>query len=165
VSRFPRQSRSAAKGLKLGFWRLPAYTSPDQHLLSRRWWWDTLEALARCQGSSSRRGRRRISAIGTAPSPVFRGGAVSKLIETVEKMPARNRRGGCLVTPDTGGCAAYQAGAACRASSWRLYAAAAMVNSSAAPARPRSLSVRSPRLRFRWPNTRSIRCLRRRACT
>ena len=31
-----------------------------------------------------------------------------------------------------------------------------MVNSSAAPARPRSLSVRSPKLHFRWPNTRSI---------
>lgn len=103
-------------------------------------------------------------AVGTIPGfASYAGGSIP--VETVEKMLARNRRGGCLVTPDTGGCAAYQAGAACRASSWRLYAAAAMVNSSAAPARPRSLSVRSPRLRFRWPNTRSIRCRRRRACT
>lgn len=42
-----------------------------------------------------------------------------------------------------------QAEAALLARSWRLWAAAAIVNSSAAPVRPRSFNVRSFRLRLR----------------
>lgn len=81
----------------------------------------------------------------------------SKPTEAVEK--------GCLaeglVAMDSGAAVRtsdpLQAGTVCLASNWRLYAAATMLNSSAAPARPRSLSDLSFRLRFRCPKTRSIR--------
>lgn len=54
-----------------------------------------------------------------------------------------------------------QAGAARLASSWRLYAAATIANSSAVPARLLSFNVRSFRLCVRCPNTRSMRFRRR----